>query len=520
MSRIRCLIPSLTAAFLMAGGSETAPVLADTSPVADAPRVERARTGSTPRGARRLVVETSEKIDYLVTELPDANGFDVALLGTSPGNAPTEMLIRDDRVDRVSFRFEATGTVARIEGFAGRPLLTKSFRLDNPPRVVIDVYPKAPEVAEPVGPSDLVTTAIDLSSGEIVEEEPSLATGPKLVRKPYRTIQPERSGPIEVADGDRATPAETDAAMGKASPDTAPPDPSAVVAMAIAVAETTFEGDRMGSDFDELILWIHALKTRVDGLRVARDEATRAALRRELAYLLAERGMLAEAERSLSVCLESPEHDPATAFSDSLALAEFRVALGRIEEASGIARSVDASDRLPAEHFRLARILLDCGLTAPAIVLLDASIPALPEPDRSHARLRLAQARWDQGQRDDALRIAQRLTSAPGTPADVLASALILEADCLWAANRLEKAESLYRRAAGLALSDEEASWTGLQLGNLARRAGRSEEARKHYETTRENWPETFFGAQADWFLRIEDEIGRLHDGDRMGRRG
>jgi tetratricopeptide (TPR) repeat protein len=542
MSRIRSLVLCLTTAFLVVAGPGTSPA-DDEAPPSDSPRVEKTRTGSTPRGARRLVIETDKKIDYLVTELEDTNGFDVQLIGAAPGNAPTEMKIDDDRVERVVFRLEETGLVARILGAADRPLTTKSFRLDDPPRVVVDVYPRAnagsdaPRTAgvsatsksnaRPATPAAAPPAAIDLASGEPLERTPVPVTEPKLVRKPFRTVQPEQTGPVEVAAGERKGPptgTEKTDDPEVAAADTAAVEPGASTLFETAAMETTVsekgETPPAPTDFENLVGWIHALKTRVDGLRVAEDEAMRASIRRDLAFLLMERGIFAEAEKALMASLESEDHDPSTAFADSLTLAEIRLKLGRIDGASEIARNVDAGDRSPSDHVRLAAILLECGLTAPAIVLLEPAVPRLAEPERGRARLLLARARWDQGQSDVALRIVHKLTTSSHTPSDVLASALILEADCLWAKGEYENAETHYRRAAGLALSAEEASWTGLQLGNLARRAGREEEAREHYRATHEKWPDTFYGAQADWFLRIGDRIQRMYDRERIDRRG
>jgi tetratricopeptide (TPR) repeat protein len=503
----------------------------------EAPSIETTRTGRTPRGATRVVVQTDHPAEHLVVELPGGNGFDVHLLGTSPGRAPTEMVVRDGRVDRVVFRLEATGTVARVLS-ADSPVRVKSFRLDDPPRVVVDVYPddreRAPGPEAPsIDPSARESRPASISLSAVRAGEASDATRPpvaepQLVRKPYRTVQPDPKGEVRVA----AAPDDDEGGPASNPDDGSPPDDEAEAAAAEETGSepTLFEisptpamaaesGEGSG-DFEDLILWIHALKTRVDALRSVDSEVDRAALRRELAFLLAQRGIYNEAEKALVSSLESPGRDEVTGFSDSLALAEIRLRLGKTDEASEVARSVDPRGRRPSEKHRLARILLECGQAATAVALLEPVVPGLPEPDRSRAHLLLARAKWDQGDPDATLRIVRRLTTTSKTPPDVLSSALILEADCLWVAGRMHDAESHYRRAAGLVLTPEEASWTGLQLGNLARRAGRDDEARRHYRTTHEKWPETFFGAQADWFLRMSEEFERLGGAEVVRNRG
>ncbi len=494
-----------------------------------AAKIEKTRTGTTQRGATRIVFQTDSLIEYLAVEVAEGEGVDIHLLDTAPGNAPAEMTIRDSRVDRVQFRWEPSGTVARVIGSAG-PLRVKTFRLENPTRLVVDVY-AAPNETLPttdVGPlaDDELTDSIDLASIRTGSSPRPGVAEPKLVRKTYRTVQPEskadvqivsKTEPREEIDIDAPEVAKEE---GFESLDDHPIEEVNLLQIArpgVTDPEVSPPGD---TDFDDLLLWVHALKTRVEALRLVENESQRASLRRDLGFLLSERGIFHEAEKALTAGLESDAYDPATSFTDSLYLAEIRLRIGMKDEASEIARTVNAIGRDPIDQLRLARILFQCDQTAQAIALLEPAIPAMPEPDFSEARLLLARAQWTLGEYDTTYRIAQSLTKSSSTPPAVVSSALILEADCLWTAGRLTDAEARYRRAAGLPLTEEEASWTGLQLGHLARRAGRQDEARRHYLATSEKWPDTFYGAQAAWFLRVGEEIGHMKAAEVVRNRG
>jgi tetratricopeptide (TPR) repeat protein len=132
----------------------------------------------------------------------------------------------------------------------------------------------------------------------------------------------------------------------------------------------------------------------------------------------------------------------------------------------------------------------------------------------------LARAQRKDGDPERARRTVRPLTTGTQTPESLLPEALLLHADCEFELGRSRDAERLYQRAASLTLSDEDASWAALQLGNLARRAGRQEEARRQWQSAAERYPDTFYAAQAAWFLRVSDAVEKLNQAQAEGSRG
>ena len=59
-----------------------------------------------------------------------------------------------------------------------------------------------------------------------------------------------------------------------------------------------------------------------------------------------------------------------------------------------------------------------------------------------------------------------------------------------------------------------------LQLGNVARREGRIEDAKHHYQTTMSRWPDTFYASQASWFLRVVEELDAARQAEAGEDRG
>ena len=49
---------------------------------------------------------------------------------------------------------------------------------------------------------------------------------------------------------------------------------------------------------------------------------------------------------------------------------------------------------------------------------------------------------------------------------------------------------------------------------------GRVADAIDHYRRARDEWPETFYGAQADWFLRVAEQTERLEGAEVVRNRG
>jgi len=465
---LRVLPAILVLSALFAGPGEAAP----------AARLVTMRTGETPRGATRIVFETDRPVEYVAVERPSGDGFDVHLIGVDGSSPPAPLSVRRGVIRRVALHAVSDGVVAQLDGAATR-LAARTFTLTNPARVVVDLSPVAGESA----PSPAVRPA-----GPAVVSKES-APAPPAAREPW-SAEPE---------------AVTSA--GSSAEDPAP-------------AKTVPAGDAAPPDdgFEDLLVWIHALQSSVTALNHADDAAARASSRRRLAYLLVQRGILAEGEKALVAALASDGHDPATAIADSVSLAEIRLQLGDRDGAAEVARNVVARPAAPEDRVRLAAVLLDTGQPTLAASLAQSTLEQLDGAGRARATFLLAKAQWTQGQTVPARDTVRRLTSQASTPPSLLPAAVLLHADCEFALGRAREAETLYLRATDLPLSDADASWVSLQLGNLARRDGRNDEARKRWRETTEHWPDTFYASQAAWFLRVADRMQKLADaGDDRG---
>jgi tetratricopeptide (TPR) repeat protein len=453
--------------------------------------LQTVRWGRTASGATRVVFQLDRGVEFLTVELAEENGIEIHLIGAELG--PTrEPLVADGQVVRdVVLRPDPNGgTVARIRS-AGPRLSAKTFTLENPTRVVADIR----AANTPAAPKSLARTSSD------VEADPNQAAldaldSPVPARKPERASTASSAEPSAFVAGVAGT-------LGGAE----------------APQDTAHASEETG-EFEDFLAWVQGVKFAVEALVASETEADRAKYRRTLAYRLADRGVLAEAAHTLEGALTSAGRETTTVRADSLYLAEMRLQLGEREAASAIARALPADVATPAERVRAAIILGQTGFPALAQTLLEGAIPRLTDVERPAAQLLLARALWDQQRPDDARKITGALTSARNMPAGVLASATVLHADCLWSSGHVTEAEGYYRRATGYRLDDTEASWTSLQLGNVARREGRINDAIGHYRETVERWPDSYYATQADWFLRIAEETERLRASETERRRG
>jgi tetratricopeptide (TPR) repeat protein len=326
-------------------------------------------------------------------------------------------------------------------------------------------------------------------------------------------------------DAPAEAPAETDELAVAEETDDAPADPGRLASDALdadaepATPESAAVAEAEGP-FDDLVAWITGLKLDANALKLSETEEDRWRHRRSLAFLLAERGLVHEAVTALTSALESGYSDRRTGFADSLYLAELLLETGNVEGAAGIAQELSAGEQTPQQRIRLARVLQRCDFPDLALANLEEVLPRLVGEPRVEAQMLLARAYWDRKEVDKARQYVRKLTESEHVPVALRGGAFILEADCAWAQGRTEESERLYRRALQETLDDEEASWVTLQLGNAARRTGRLADAIDHYRDARDRWPDTFFGAQADWFLRVTEQTERLANAEALRDRG
>lgn len=471
-------------------------------------RVLDARVGRTPRGMPRLVLETDRPVQFLTVELAQENGFEVHLLGTDPVPPPVAP-VRDAVIRAITFRDGPQGLVARVTLEGGRRIGT-SFPLDNPPRVVLDLLPD-PDAAP------VLATATP----------PGLPVASPAPRKQVRpATAPPRETTVTSSPGDRALHLDPDATPAKPTADDAPKPATRDAGSAATHAPSgapakgdSAKRDDLPPELSDLFGWLGDLRASIDSIREGRDQAARSAARRQLAALLEERGLWDEAEKALLSASRGARNGP-TGAADSLKVAELRIKRGDATGALAVATALDTVRTLPEERVRLAAVYLAAEQPAIAESLALPMIDALEGAPSARARWVTARSRWDRGDAAAALPLAAKLAADPATPADLLPGAVLLEADCLCALERTKEARGVYERASELHLSDNDASWTALQLGNLARRDGRLDDAKRHYETARDSWPDTFYASQADWFLRFDDRLRSLRDAGAGKSRG
>ncbi|GJM44905.1 MAG: hypothetical protein DHS20C21_17470 [Gemmatimonadota bacterium] len=481
------------------------------------------RSGETPRGATRVVFEVDRPVEYLTVELPSENGFEVHLLDVDNSTVPPSLSPRSGLIGSISFRSSPSGMVARLTGSDVR-LTATTFALENPNRVVVDLRPQS---------SGLDQGAARKQSPVKRSAQPSLSpAGPTAVSKSDPT-------PSNVA---KKAVAAINSAVNKltgSSDDTAPePEresevvqktPAAKTPPAKKPAASIFEDpdaqalaakDPGTEEFEDLLVWIHVLQASVEALNEADNEADRAKYRRRLGHLLIQRGILREGEKALAAALASDGRNLETAVADSVTLAEVRFSLGDLEPATDVARNLDTARATPGERVRIAAVLLDTDNAVLAGTLLAATVDDCREPLLSRARLLLARSHWNRNETQEARTQIRRVTSSAKASPEVQRDAVLLHADCEFALGNNDEALALYNRAVTLDLTDENASWAGLQLGNLARRAGRHAEARAHWKKTTDQWPDTFYGTQAAWFLKFAEEMHKLSQAEAENSRG
>ncbi|MBZ0267332.1 hypothetical protein K8I85_04205 [bacterium] len=457
----------------------SAPVQAE-----DAAHLVATRSARTPQGATRVVFETDRPVEYLSVEHPSGDGYTIHLMDVDGTALPAPLSPKGALITRVSFRGSANGVVAELDGANG-PLKVHAFTLANPPRIVIDLRPDTERVSAPA----------PKRSPHVAESVPA--------RKPAAT---KADAPAKGTEHAAAPPQGKDRTIFEET------EADEIAARQRAVPEE--------NDFEDLLVWLHALQNSVEALNVSDNETDRARYRRRLGYLLVQRGILVEGEKALLSAVQGKGADSTTAVADSVALAEVRVEMGERESASEIARAIDTARAKPSERVRLAEVLLDTGQATLAANLLDRTMDSLTGVLHSEGTFLMARAYHATGRNAQARDTVRKLTSHAATPKWMMPEALLLHADCEFALGRAREAEALYTRAAAMELPDEDASWAALQLGNLARRDGRDEEARRRWQSTAEQWPDTFFASQAAWFLRVAETVRRVNDAEAGNSRG
>jgi tetratricopeptide (TPR) repeat protein len=492
-------------------------------------RFTTVRFGTTSKGATRVVFELEAPVEFFSVEPEGVNGLDIHLLRTDYASAPAPLRIANGAVEQVTFRDDPSGTVARIVGSGADGagvFAAKVFTLTNPARVVVDISP---------GPKE-PSPRMESTGGSVTEKAPNVEPKLPAANPPTKSgagsLEPEKRTEAASPTSGEAHSKKESEAKSEAHPKSethpsrhAKESPGHASEKGTIFEEATPSAVSVhkpaeGSSFDGLVSWIHVLKAKIDALNTSESEEDRARYRRSLAFLLAERGLLVEAEKALASALESESRNPETASADSIYLAELRFKLGDQEGAAAIVRALPTDNATPARKQQLAEIMVECDLAPMGIELLKEAIPGLGSPARARAQLSLAKALWRQGDLEEALSHVKPLTGSLEAPEDVLPRALVLHADCLWALGRVSDAKDLYQRASGGELPPEEASWTTLQLGNLARREGRFEDAKSYYRDAMARWPSSFYASQADWFLRISEEVEKLEKSGVVDDRG
>jgi tetratricopeptide (TPR) repeat protein len=424
--------------------------LASTATADETPhaRIVASRIGRSEQGIPRLVIETDRPVQFLTVELTSRNGFDLHLMGADLGGAmppKASGALRD-----VTFATSSAGVVARVLLDETRRVGC-AFALTNPPRVVLDLPAKE-------GRRDAT-----------------------LARNRAKTVAAKPAAPAEL-------------------PRVAPPVPSSA-RPAVAVGA----GPPADPDLADVAAFARDLSAALDAIQLARDPIEALQARRQLAHRLATRNLLEEAEDVLFA--DRAGADGPLSVADSLWVAELRQRRGDTDGAIAIATALDASRLEDSGRLRLARVLLDGGSAGSAPAILEPVLASTDGGDRARAAFLTARSHWESGRPTDALPLVAGISLDAATPDDVIAGAALLEADCLFALSRPADSRRCYERAAHLGLGPEESSWTSLQLGNLARRDGRLGDARRYYEATTSRWPNTFFAAQAEWFLRFDERL-------------
>ncbi len=431
----------------MAAATNALPTPAPGSPSPGAARLARAKLGDGDAGVTRLVLELDRVAEHLTVELIDRPGIAVRVLDTAADPLPASITPGDGRVERISFVPEGSDLVVRIESV--QAIRCRSFALHDPPRIVLD-FDAAGALADT---SKIAPVHSILDEGAAVAPEATDAAG-----------ETDHAGVEEHAGADEPR-------------------------------------------FDELLNWIEEFRREAQAVNASDSPEEKAAHSRTLAHLLAERGLFDEADRTLTQALASGV-DTTHAYEDSLRLAEIRIRAGRSKDALPLARRLSPFGRSTEERLRLARILSDAGAPVAARAVLEEVMSRVPAEERSEARLLLARCLWDSGLAERSLGELETLSREPAIPHVVDGEATVLRADCLFALGRLAEARTQYERAARFGPGPEESAWIRLQLGHVAHREGRYDEALSLYKEALERWPDTFYATQAAWFLQTAERLG------------
>ncbi|HET9887078.1 MAG TPA: tetratricopeptide repeat protein [bacterium] len=292
-------------------------------------------------------------------------------------------------------------------------------------------------------------------------------------------------------------------------PDAPPaPTPSPVPASTTfdSPADSTNENE---PSFEDFLSWLNEFREHAEALHEEISDEDRGEHLRAISSLLASRGLFTEAERALSHALQL-KPDDSEAFADSLRLAELRVVSGHPQEALSIVQRLSFFGKTTEDRVRVAEVHANAGAPFVALGILEDVLPQLSAEKVAEAKMLRARCLWDCGAVEKSLRAIDDLLLADPLPKSIEESTHLLRADCLFTLGRFGEARRQYEEAADSHLDPEEAAWTQLQLGNLAHREGHVEAARQHYREASQSYPQTFYAAQAAWFLQTSQRLEDL----------
>lgn len=518
------------------------------------------RAGLGKNNATRIVAQLDRSAEFLTMELADRPGYEIRLLGTTSAGLPEPLEVNDGRVTRVTFAEGPSGVVVRIET-ESNAIQCRSFPLNDPPRLVFDLAPQAkaatpkeeiaPHGSAPAdapqkpdlqgdapksapglhsdakkpapslhGDSHDTTTKKKTPAPEADEHVATAPKSPKLVDKAKDTSHDVKKKALSPVASE-STPKKS--MLGNASPNDAHPEAKhaepaehASLHDVPATAEKAAHGAHADSTpgekavdpkFDELLDWLEQFKKHAEAIGPESSESEKVKHWRKIASLFARRGLYSEADETLTRALNSPAPDTSQAFADSLRLAEIRQRAGKTKDALFVAQRLSHFGRSNDEKVRLAKLHGACGSPIPARNILEEALPKLDSKLRVEALEILARAYWDSSVPDRAYETVVDLLDEPNLKPAIEANALLIRADCLFSFGRYAEARADYEHVTSLDLSGEEAAWTRLQLGNVAHREGRLEDAKSHYREAVKSWPETFYASQAAWFLQTTERM-------------
>ncbi len=417
------------------------------APRPGAPRVQSARLAEGDEGTTRVVIELDQAVEHYSAEMKDRPGITVRLLGAVADPVPSPIQPMDGRVERITFAPDGADMVMRVESSSA--IRCRSFALHDPSRIVLDI--------------------------DLPREHGSSAA---------RSAALSHDGLPHPAEGPVVT-----------SPVSVSPDP--------------VSGDSDEPRFDDFLAWIEEFRREAHAVDASTSPEEKSTHWRALALLLAQRGLFDEADRTLTKALAAGA-DTSESYEDSLRLAEIRISAGHAQDAVAIARKLSPFGRSTEERIRLARVYADGGAPVAARAVLEELIPRVPAQARAETRLLLARCLWDSGAAARSLGELESLGREPGLARAVDVEATVLRADCLFALGRMDEARANYERAMRFDPGPEESAWIRLQLGHVAHRERRFEDAKTLYREASETWPDTFYATQAVWFLETADRLGTV----------